>query len=153
MAPVAARPERVRAIAIVSALLTTLVGGCAVVSCSSSSSSSTPPVDAGNDVADAGATVSDDAATCALPGPFGSTKCNECVLANCCPELSACGADPSCKTVSTCITGCIDEPDAGGCVGECFAATPGDAGLYKALEKCTFFSKPCDFECSTRPNQ
>ena len=125
--------------------------------CSSSSSNSPTQVDAGNDsAADAGGASdgsSGDAATCALPGPFGSTKCNECVLANCCPELSACSADLSCKTVSTCITGCIDEPDAGGCVGECFAATPGDAGLYKALEKCTFFSKPCDFECSTRPNQ
>lgn len=149
--------ERARATDRVALVVLTTALGCgittALVACSSSSSSSSG---AGAVDASAAPDTSTDAAVeagaaCTLPGRFGAPKCDTCVLAQCCAQLGACAADPSCDERSKCILGCIEQPDAGGCADDCRAKTHDDAGLWTALEKCAYFSQPCTFECAVSP--
>ena len=89
-----------------------------------------------------------DASTCALPGSFGSTKCNGCVATTCCDELTACQANAACGDLLGCILACLDSRlDAGGCARECFARHSAGTEAYKPLESCWFFEEPCAFLC------
>ncbi len=104
--------------------------------------------------ADAGASLSSDAPaaeaapSCALPGRFGSAKCETCVTEQCCDRLDACTGDRDCSILSSCTLACIQQPDAGACATECRAKTTDPKALWAALEKCAYFSDPCAFECS-----
>ncbi|HVH45028.1 MAG TPA: hypothetical protein VM925_21895 [Labilithrix sp.] len=101
---------------------------------------------------DASSAAFDAGATCELPSSFGSKKCNECVAESCCASVSDCTSDPLCKPLVECILGCIDEPDAGGCVDECKVQHPDPNAHAKwdTIETCSYFSDPCAFHCSTQ---
>ena len=107
----------------------------------------TDDAEAGAPARDAESDASD--GTCALPGSFGSAKCDACTAEKCCEPLAACEANATCKPLLACILGCSDEPDAGACVRACMDAQPDGVSLYRQLETCVFFSDACGFECES----
>ena len=96
-------------------------------------------------ITDAGA----DAATCVVPGTFGSRKCTECAAESCCAELTECEADPGCHSLIRCILPCDDQaPDAGACARDCIARYPDAESKWRTFESCVSFDEPCRFHCS-----
>jgi hypothetical protein len=71
------------------------------------------------------------ASTCSAPPACGqgSTKCVACVSQNCCPDVSACLADPVCAQGWACFDKCSQQ---GGlqltCAQTCLAQFPSQAG-------------------------
>lgn len=112
-----------------------------------------PPRDAGVDVSEVPieAGDADAGARCALPGSFGSTKCNECMATSCCAPLAACAADTGCRALRDCNLPCLDVPDAPACSRDCRAKFPDDERLWYDIETCWTFSEPCTFHCATSP--
>ena len=72
----------------------------------------------------------------------GSVSCDQCSMQSCCPEISACDADPECSVVDACVAKCFQtygrsQPIEGQCEAQCMAAHPTGgqklAGLYQCM--------------------
>lgn len=140
-----------RAFLVASSSVAALVLALAAACSDATTRAPAPSPDAGAEAAPPSSDAGADGAACALPGSFGSAKCNECVATSCCKQLAACEADRGCRALRTCILPCLDAPDAGGCAGDCMAKNADDAGLWYEVETCWTFSEPCDFHCGVGP--
>jgi hypothetical protein len=131
----------------------------ALLACSESTSPSAGEdgEDAGSDAADATADVvldgpadASEAASCTLPGVYGSKACNACVAARCCGLITACENDVKCKPLQACVLECPTKPDAGGCYQGCLATHPEGRALWDPIFDCWYHTPPegCLVECT-----
>lgn len=94
---------------------------------------------------DATADSAADSAVMSCGPVMGRTgECDSCLQAACCSALNACGGDPDCVGLVTCLRAC-DEPDASTeCMSAC-VATHGVSPAYNPLLLCG--AADCAAEC------
>jgi hypothetical protein len=129
------------------AALTSLVGASACTVTSSSTEQTVPSEDSGatpeaavanDDAASAVETSTTDASssdaevTCSTPVSTGSSTCDTCLSAQCCPKLAACEEATDSTSDDAGNTGCIG---LFACIYQYMDATP-DAGEGDALDIC-----------------
>jgi hypothetical protein len=90
----------------------------------------------------------DDAGFCTLPDGGAAafpSGCATCLEESCCKELSACDADPACKSIADCIGKCLGK-DGSTCEVTCYDAA--DAGKALASELINCMNEDCSFSSS-----